>query len=413
MQTERKQLDRRWLWMGAVVVIVLVFFASRALTRDRLPVRVAQVSRQSLESRISTNGRVEPEANYEIHSTVSAIVKAMYVRPGDVVPAGKLLLQLDDVEARARVASAENAVKTAQAALEAVMQNGTIEQRQAATADVARNKLERDQAQRDLAALSRLSATGAASPSEIEASQQRLATAEANLHAAEQSVQSRYSPAEVARAKAALADAEAGRKAAEAVLAQTSVHAPVAGTIYSLNTGATEFAEAGKLLLEMADLRHERVRAYFDEPEIGRLAVGQKIEIKWDAKPGVAWHGHIERVPITVITYGTRTVGEVLIDVDGNESTQLLPDTNVTVTVTTSSESNVLSMPREALHSESGKSYVFKVENDELVRTPVTIGTINLTQVAVVSGLKEGDLVATGTTNGQPLQEGVAIKSVP
>jgi HlyD family secretion protein len=411
MQTERKPLDRRWLWMAVAVVIVLVFFAARALTRDRLPVRVAQVSRQSLDSNYSTNGRVEPEVNYEVHSPIAAIVKAVYVRQGDLVPAGKLLLQLDDVEARARVASAESAVKAAQAALEAITQNGTVEQRQAAAADVARNKLERDQAQRDLAALTKLSATGASSPSEIAAAQQRLATAEANLQASEQSVQSRYSPAELARAKAALADAEANRQAAQSILAQTTVHAPVAGTVYSLNAGATEFAEAGKLLLEMADLHHERVRAYFDEPEIGRLAVGQKIQIKWDAKPGVIWHGHIERVPVTVITYGTRNVGEVIVHVDDTDS-QLLPDTNVTVTVTTSSESNVLSVPREALHSESGKSYVFKVQGDELARSSVTVGTINLTQAAILSGLNDGDWVATGTTNGQPLQEGVVIKRV-
>ena len=48
----------------------------------------------------------------------------------------------------------------------------------------------------------------------------------------------------------------------------------------------------------------------------------------------------------------------------------------------------------------------------ELVRTPVTTGTFNLTQVAILSGLKEGDWVATGATSGQPLQEGVPIKVV-
>ena len=45
----------------------------------------------------------------------------------------------------------------------------------------------------------------------------------------------------------------------------------------------------------------------------------------------VVWHGHIERTPVTVITYGTRNVGEVLIHIDDADG-QLLPDTNVTVT---------------------------------------------------------------------------------
>jgi HlyD family secretion protein len=414
MATERRQLNRRWLWLGMAVVLVFVYIGVRSLTRDRLSVRVAQASHEPLASTTSTNGRVEPEKNIEIHTPIAAIVKAVYVQPGDEVPAGKLLMELDDVDARAKLASAESAVKSAQANLEAANQSGTLEQRQATAAEVTRNKLERDQAQHDLDALTKLNATGAASPSEVTAARQRLDSAEANLHASEQSATSRYSPAEIARARAALQDAEANRQAAQQVLSQTAVRAPEAGTVYSLNVRATEFAEQGKLLLQMADLARERVRAYFDEPEIGKLAVGQPIEIKWDAKPGVTWKGHIERTPVTVITYGTRNVGEVLIHVDENPDNQrLLPDTNVTVRVTTSSESNALSIPRDALRSENSRTYVFKVVGDELKKTFVTTGSMNLTQVAIVSGLQDGDWVATGTQNGQPLQEGIPIKRVP
>ncbi|MDE3187421.1 MAG: efflux RND transporter periplasmic adaptor subunit [Acidobacteriota bacterium] len=411
MAEARKQLDRRWLWLGAGILLVVVFFLVRELTRQRLPVRIATVTRDALASTISTNGRVEPEANYEIHSPLATTVKAVYVQPGDQVPAGKILMVLDDVEARARVAAAESGVKTAQAGLEAVLHHGTLEQRQTAAADVASRRLDRDQAKRDLEALIKLNSTGAASQSEVAAARQRLEAAEANLHAAEQSAQSRYSAADLARAQAALDDAEAALTAARAVEAQTTVRAPISGTVYSLNTAPTEFAESGKLLLEMADLRRDRVRAYFDEPDIGRLAVGQQILIKWDAKPELLWHGHIERTPVSVITYGTRNVGEVLVAIDGGDGT-LLPDTNVTVTVTTSSQLDVLNIPREALFSQSGKPYVFRVIGNDLVKTPVVTGTLNLTQVAIVSGLNEGDKVATGTTSGQPLQEGIPIKVV-
>ena len=113
--------------------------------------------------------------------------------------------------------------------------------------------------------------------------------------------------------------------------------------------------------------------------------------------------------PSAVVTYTTRNVGEVLVDFDDSDD-GLLPDTNVTLTVTISSEPDALSMPREALHEQNGKYFVFKVVNGELERVPVTIGSPNLTQVPILSGLEEGDVVATGTTNGQPLQEGIPIK---
>lgn len=410
MVTERKQLDRRWLWVGAVIVLIAVYFVARSLTRERLLIRVAMATQEPLSSTISTNGRVEPEQNHELHTPVSAIVKAVYVQPGDQVPAGKLLIQLDDLDARAKLAAADSGVKAAQASLEAATHSGTLEQRQAAATDVERDQLERDQAQHDLDALTKLSSNGAASPSEVAAARQRLATAEANLNLAQQSAKGRYSEAEIARAQAALEDAEANRQAAQQVVAQTFVHSPIAGTVYSLNVKTSEFAEQGKLVAQVADLHHLRVRAYFDEPEIGELAVGQAATIKWDAKLGIIWHGHIERTPSTIEQYETRRVGEVIIHIDDNPDGQLLPDTNVTVTVITSSQANALSIPRDALHSESGKTYVYKVVGDGLKKTFVTTGTLNISQVAIISGLKSGDWVATGTTTGQPLQEGVPIK---
>jgi HlyD family secretion protein len=413
MPEERKQSSRLWLWLGAAVLVVIVFFAARSFTRDRLPVREARVSRQELVNNISTNGRVEPVLNYPVYSPVATTVKAIYVQQGDQAPAGKLLLQLDDTEARARVAAAQSAVRTAQAALDAASHNGSSQERQAAAADIARTRIDRDQARRDLDALTRLKATGAASAGEVAAAQQRLDSTEAALHAAEDSAHSRYAPADVARAQAAVADAEANLSAAQDTLAKTAPRAPAAGTVYSLSVARSDFVEEGRLLLQLADLRNLRVRAYFDEPEIGLLAVGEKVQIKWDgdARPGHFWFGHVERTPTTVVQYSTRTVGETIVVIDSGDG-GLLPDTNVTVTVTTSSQANALTVPREALHVENGKTFVFKVVGDELVRTPVVVGTPSLTLAPIVSGLQEGDVVATGSTSGLPLQEGIPIKDM-
>jgi len=411
MAKQINQSARLWFWRGAAVVVVVVFFIARYLMRDELPVRAVEVQHELLVNTVSTNGRVEPEANFQFFSPLATTVKAVYVQPGDHVNTGKLLLQLDDTEARARLADAESGVKAAQAALNAIQHNGTQQEQTSAVAEVAHDRLERDQAQQQVNALTRLVSTGAASASEVAAARDRLQAAEASLKAAEQNAQSRYAPAEMARAQAALDDAEAGLAESRKVEDQTAVHAPISGTVYSIDVRPTELAEEGKLLLEMADLSHERVTAYFDEPEIGRLLVGQKIAIKWDAMPGHEWHGHIVRTPIAVITYGTRNVGEVLVAID-DPDTGLLPNTNVTVTVTLASEPNALSIPRDALHSENGKYYVYEVVHSGLKRTPVTIGAPTLTQVPVLTGLKEGDWVATVTTNGLPLQEGIPIKVV-
>jgi len=104
-------------------------------------------------------------------------------------------------------------------------------------------------------------------------------------------------------------------------------------------------------------------------------------------------------------------VGEVLVELEDADGS-LLPATNVRITVTTANEPNALNIPREALHTEAGQDYVYRVENGVLRRVTVRINHINLTQVEIASGLKEGDVVALGSTNGQPIGNRVPVVPV-
>jgi HlyD family secretion protein len=402
---------RIWFWRGSAVLLVVIFFVARSMTRDKLSVRAAAASRTDLVSTISTNGIVEPVTNYEFHSPLPTAVREIYVRAGDHVNAGTLLMQLDDTSAKARVASAESALRAAQASLEQTRAGGTLEERQSLAQNISRARMDLDQATRSRASLEKLQATGAASASEVASARQQQAAAQEALDTLLARQHQRFGPEELARAQAQVAEAEAGLSSAREVLQQSTIRASVAGTVYSIPVSRSDFVEEGRLLLQLADLNHERVRAYFDEPEIGKLAVGQAIRITWDARHGKEWRGHIDQVPSTIITAGTRNVGEVQVGID-DANDGLLPETHVTVTATTATEANQLTVPREALHSENGHPYVFRVVNGSLKRTPITVGTINLTQVAVQSGLSDGDMVATGSLNGLALEDGAVVKVV-
>jgi HlyD family secretion protein len=411
MAEESKQTSRLWLWIGAALLLVIVFFVSRSMTRDKLPVHAATAVRTQLSKTIPTNGLVEPVKNFEFRSPLATTIKTIYIQQGDHVKAGQVLMQLDDINARAHVATAESALRTAQATYEATRQGGTLEERQSLDSTLSRSKLDLADAQRQLAALQKLQTTGAASASEVASAQQRVSIAQDSMTSNEAREHTRYSSLELERSQAAVADAQATLAAARFVLDRTTYKAPIDGVVYAVPVGRSDFVEEGRLLLEVADLSQIRVRAYFDEPEIGDLAIGQKIAVVWDARHGKVWHGHIVLLPSTIVTSNTRNVGEVLVAID-DPAEGLLPDTHVTVTVTTSSEANILAVPREALHSENSKAYVYRIVDGSLVRTDVTTGTLDLTQVAIKSGLKDGDVVATASLNGLPLEEGIAVRIV-
>lgn len=398
------------LWTLAAVLLVLIFFGVRRLTREELPLRVARATLQDLSTNESTNGRVEPQRNFEAHAPAPGTVRALYVRAGDKVAKGTRLLSLDDADAQAHIASALASVRGAEAGYQASEQGGTQEERNALAGELAKAQSDRDQAQHDLDALKKLSQQGAAAPAEVAAAQQRLDTANLAISTLQKRRTARYSPAEMARSRADLDQAKAAYSAATTVVAESNPRAPFGGTVYSLPVSQSEYVQPGAMLLQMADLTRLQVRAYFDEPEIGALRVGLPATIVWDALPDRIWHGRILHLPSTIIAYGgTRNVGEVLVSVDDADG-KLLPNTNVKVTVTEQQLNHVLTVPREALHSESGRTYVYLLQKDVLRRHPVTIGARNLTQVQITTGLAENDIVALSTTNGEPLAEGVPVQ---
>ena len=153
--------------------------------------------------------------------------------------------------------------------------------------------------------------------------------------------------------------------------------------------------------------------AFVDEPEIGRLATGQKIEVTWDALPGRIWNGTVSTVPSTVKLRGARNVGEVTCTVD-NHDLRLLPNVNVGVTVITAEHSGVLTLLREAVRMDDTKPYVYQVVNGELKRREVEVSLQNLTQVEITAGLPENAVVALSSADAnKPLVDGAHVRVVP
>jgi HlyD family secretion protein len=410
-EERRKRISSSVLWIAAAIALVFIFFGVRRMTREKLPLRVAEAQVQDLIKPSSTNGRVEPQLTFEAHAPEASIVKDVFIHVGDRVHAGQLLVTLDDSNARAKLAAATAALRAAQAGYQTVEGGGSHQEQLALASNIAKAQIDCDQAARDLDAIQKLAAKGAAAPSEVVQAQTRLQIAQASLHSLEEQKKKPFAQVELTRAQSSVEEAEAARAAATQVIEQSNVHAPFAGTVFSLPVTRFSYIEPGAEILQLADLSKLQVHAYFDEPEIGDLQLNNPVTIVWDAKPDLKFHGHIIRLPSSVIDYGTRRVGEVLISIDDSNGV-LLPNISVVVTVVTQEVRHALTVPREALHIEGGRDYVYVVTGGTLRRALVSVGALNLTSVQILSGLKEHTVVALGTTNGAPISEGVPIRIV-
>jgi HlyD family secretion protein len=391
----------------AALAVVPVFTRSAPLK-----IRTTTVERGPIRSLISTNGKVEPIRNFEAHSPVATTVKRLLVKEGDHVRQGQLLLQLDDADLRSQAARAQAQVKAAQADQSDLSTGGTREEILTNDALLTKARSARNAAQHNLDALRRLQQQGAASAGEVKLAQDALQRAQADATLLEKKKKDRYSPPEVAKVQAQAAEAQAAYEAAEDALSKSSVRAPFDGIVYALPVKQGAYVQSGDLLLQEGDLSKMLARTFVDEPDIGRLAAGQKIEVTWDALPGRIWNGTVTAVPAMVKLRGARNVGEVTCTLD-NHDLRLLPNVNVGVTVITAEHSGVLTLEREAVRMDDTKPYVYQVVDGELKRREVDVSLQNLTQVEITGGLVEHSVVALSSADAKPLVDGARVKVVP
>ena len=395
--------------IGVVLLVVALIGAVSSLRRRPMPVTFTKVQRQALTSNISTNGKIEPISGFEAHAPAPASVKKVLVKEGERVKAGQLLLQLDDADAHAQAARALAQLRAAQAELNSIKNGGTHEEVLTNRSELTRAQAELQAAQRNFDAMRKLQQTGAASPAEVHDAEARLNAAQNSVNLLQQKTTNRFATPDQERVQAQVNEAQAAYSAAQDLLSKTNIRSTVNGEVYALPAKAGAYVQGGDLLVQVADLSKVLVRAFVDEPDIGRLAKGQTVNITWDALPGRSWTGSVAQVPSSVTVHGARTVGEVTSLVD-NADGKLLPNVNVSVNITTARHDNVLTLPREAVHQEDGKRYVYLVVDDVLRQKDIETSISNLTSIEVTKGIREGDIVALGSLNNQPLNDGVKVK---
>jgi HlyD family secretion protein len=411
-QAEQKRSYLLLQWVAGIAVVIAVIYSIRSVTRTVVRVVVAPVTYQELTATVSTNGKVEPVEPFDAHAPGNGVIQNIYVDEGEHVTVGQPLLKMDDTDARSRLAAAETSLAQAKLQLADLERGGDSEAHLTYASNIASAQLEQRAAAENLRAVKALEKKGSASASEVAAAQQRLDSANLALSSANAHTTGHYSSDDRAAAEARIHDSEVALQAAQAALQDADVHSPINGTVYYIPVSEFDFVHAGDDLIYVADLKKLMVRAYFDEPEIGKLANGQPVTITWDAKPLQVWHGHIEHIPNTIKNYGTRNVGECIITVDDAKG-DLPPNSNVTVKVTEAKRDHVLSVPREALHTDGSRNFVYTIADGKLQQTPIQPGLLNNTNVQILSGLGPNDTVVLGPADpGQELYSGLPVKPV-
>src|SRR5579884_2594226 len=140
--------QRHWIVWVAVAVVAVVLLASFASRDDAVPITAATVTRGSIRSVISTNGKVEPINNFEAHAPIGTTVKRVLVKEGDHVKQGQLLVELDAATARSQAAQALAQVRASEADVNSIEHGGTKEELLTLQAQLVRARTDRSEERR-------------------------------------------------------------------------------------------------------------------------------------------------------------------------------------------------------------------------------------------------------------------------
>ncbi len=377
---------------------------------DAPSVPFAKVLREKISNTLSTNAKVEPSEYVDVRVDTQGLLKRLLVRQGDAVKQGQLLAELSQPGTAEELASAEARAAQARAELQTLQAGGRSVELAEIEGSVNRLRAQRDAAQKNLDALERLVKANAATKFEADQARQSLNDLDTQLQSLAQRRASLVGKGDLAAAQARVRDAETAIRLAKVHAAQNLIYAPMAGVVYDLPARAGSYLNPGDAICSIGTVDPARVRVLVDEPELGRVALGQPLRITWDATPGKEWTGTVAQKPTEIVALGTRQVGEVLCSV-ANPAHELLPGTNVNAFILTQVVENALTIPKVSVRRESGVGvYVLDPAAGTVRWQLIQTGASDALRVEVVRGLKEGDVVAQ--SSDLALKDGARVTPV-
>ncbi len=375
-----------------------------------LTVRLTEVRASSLQASIDTNGKIEAEREFEVRAPLAGICGRILVKEGDRLNAGQPVLAIDSAALRSEAAGAQAELEAAEADLRNIRRGAAPEEVNQAESEVARYRLELDGARKVLETNEWLLKREAVARAEVDQSRREVARVQQLLDAAttrRDDIGNRFGEADRKRAAARVEAARSRISYLQSSIARSTVRSPAEGTLYQFSVKDGAFVNTGDLLGLVADLSKLRVRAYVDEPELGRITPDSEVVIQWDGRPRESWRASILRIPSQVVPRGTRSVGEVLCALR-DPSGVLLPNLNVDVEIRVPDGALVPALPRESVLSDGKGHYAWVVRDGRAARIGLETGKSTSRLIEIVRGLKVGDPVVV--PGDEAIKEGSKLR---
>jgi HlyD family secretion protein len=431
------------LILGVLIVVAAVVGIVVARAQSGVAkVVTGKVVRQNIVAQVSGTGQIKPKTYVNVGATAFGRITHLYVKEGDKVHRGQLLATIESVQARAGVDAQQAAISSAKTDV-----SSYEAAEKTAEASVAHAKADLEQKRLDFGRAQGLYDNKLISKQDYDSRKAAYDTDVATL--AQQQAALVQSRAETASAVGKVGSAVANLRSNYDSLNKTASIAPFNGIVTNLPVREGETVVVGiqnaegSTLMTLADMSVITAEVKVDETDIVNLQPGQSTDVTVDALPGKVFKGHVTQIGDQAIlrstgiatsqsTTGTEEAKDfkVVVTLD-HPSEELRPGLSATAKITTAEKSNTVAIPIQALtmrrpselvdkkSAKSGNSaHAAEISTDapkddsqvqgvfvlrgekrktKVVFVPVKTGITGATDIEVLSGLKPGDEIVTGS----------------
>ena len=446
--------------MGAVVILGSIsWYSIYQSNKGVVTVQSGKVVKQDLVSIVTASGEVRPKNYTNVLGEGIGKITDIVVKEGDHVKRGDILLHLENIQPAADVQAQEASISSTEAGMRVAAASYD-----SAVATLAQRQADLEKAKFDWQRTQELYKSQLISKQEFDANKATFDSASAALNAAKAQVEQARAARDQAREN--MSQNQAVLKHTKDILRKTTYTAPIDGIVSYIAVRVGENVvpgiqnAVGSNLMTISDMSIVTAEVKVDETDITNVREGQPAEVTIDAIPGKTFKGHVTQVgelailrssgqaATTQTTANTQEARDfkVVVTVD-NPPDSLRPGLSATARIQTEQKKDVLTIPIQALAvrtqreideaalRKNGSSVtlaaskptsgtntgagaqktdvqgVFVIRGKKAEFIPVETGVAGVTDIEVTTGLKDGDVIVTGSYKAlRTLRPGAPIK---
>jgi HlyD family secretion protein len=441
------------LTIGLIVLVSGGVVASiKYNQRGIVDVQTSRVARQDLVASVTASGEIKPKnyINLGANTIGPAPITEILVKEGDHVRKGQVVAKMESVQANADVVAQRASIDTsladaaaAEAGLKSQADGVTTAQ---ATLDKNKAELARTKSNFDRATElydAKLLAKQDYDQKKAEYDTAVAAIGEAEARLSQARAQEAQARQQLTSAQKHTAQQQANLNRFADILEKYDVTAPIDGIVTNLPVRAGETVvpgvqnSAASTIMTIADMSVITAEVKVDETDIVNVALDQRAEVTIDAMPNRTFHGHVTEIGDTAILRSSGVAAsqsntsdqeakdfKVVVALD-DPPEDIRPGLSCTGKIVTATKPRVLTIPIQALTvrqrgdldpkksdgvqaasnvdpaAEKAKKEelqgVFTIRDGKAEFVPVKTGITGATDIEVLSGLKDGDQIITGT----------------